>query len=83
MLFVKVGETKIVDAAGHNSPDVVVTGSGTLALYRNGLRIDGKWSRNGVNGRTRLTDLQGKPIALAPGQTWIELVPTDVSLSAT
>jgi hypothetical protein len=82
VLFVKVGETKIVDAAGHNSPDVVVIGSGSLRLYRNGVRVDGEWSRNGKEGRTRLTDLQGRPLVLAPGQTWVELVPTDVSVSA-
>lgn len=81
LLFVRVGETKIVDAAGHNSPDVIVTGTGTLRLYRNGLRIDGKWSRDGRNGRTKLTDLQGKPLLFAPGQTWVELVPTDISVS--
>ncbi len=82
VLFVRVGETRIVDAAGHNSPDVVVIGSGTLRLYRNGLRIDGRWSRNGPEGRTKMTDLQGRPLALAPGPTWVELVPTDVAVGA-
>jgi hypothetical protein len=80
LMFVKIGETKIVDAAGNNSPDVVVIGSGKALLYRNGLEIEGTWRRSSASGRTSFLDGAGKPLLLAPGQTWVELVPSDVEV---
>lgn len=82
VLFVKIGETAIVDAAGNNSPDVVVTGTGKLALYRNGIRVDGTWTRASEGARSLLVDRQGAPIMLAPGATWVELVPVEVEVTS-
>ncbi|MCA1831517.1 MAG: DUF3048 domain-containing protein [Actinomycetota bacterium] len=81
LLFVRIGTTAIVDAAGHNSPDVEVIGHGKVVLYRNGLKVEGTWTRSSKSGRTKLLDLAGKPIVLAPGQTWVELVPNDVEVT--
>ncbi len=82
LLFVEIGESRIVDAAGNKSPEIKVVGEGKLVLFRNGLRVLGTWKRSAVSGRTSMLDENGNPILLAPGRTWIELVPMDVDASS-
>ena len=52
------------------------TGSGRLAVYRDGLRADGTWSRATNFDTFDLRDGEGEKILLSPGQTWIHFVPT-------
>jgi hypothetical protein len=39
--------------------------------------IVGRWSRSGLNAVTTFTDRQGHVIPLTPGNTWVELYPSD------
>jgi hypothetical protein len=56
-------------------PEGVLTGSGH-AWYLSGNRIvKGTWSRASLTALTSYRDEAGHPILLAPGRTWIELVP--------
>ena len=82
LLYVKVKMTNILDPAGNPSPDVEVIGSGRLALFRNGIEVKGTWKRAAVDDQTTMTDVTGAPVSLAPGITWIELVPTDVVVTS-
>lgn len=56
-------------------------GSGPVAVFRNGVEATGKWSRASLSSPTQLVDNNGHGIALAPGNTWIELVPDTVPWS--
>ena len=76
ILTVQLRPTGIVDAAGNEAPLVVVTGGGSCWVLRDGVLVQGRWSRTGRGGPLRLLDSTGKPIALHPGRTWIELLPT-------
>ena len=38
--------------------------------------IQGTWHRSSVTSNVTFTDKKGKPILLAPGRTWVELLPT-------
>ncbi|MDQ1537118.1 MAG: hypothetical protein QOE58_1511 [Actinomycetota bacterium] len=49
-------------------------GAGRVVLFRNGKRIEGKWSRPGLDAPTKLVDVAGKPLLLAPGGTFVALV---------
>lgn len=48
-------------------------GSGRVVLFRDGKRIDGKWSRRSLGAPTAFTDAAGKPLSLAPGGTFVAL----------
>lgn len=78
--LVEVTDSGIVDAAGNPSPEVEVLGQGTAYIFRDGRVIEGTWTRGSVGDVTRFVDAQGNEIALAPGNTWIHLFPTDASL---
>jgi hypothetical protein len=74
---VKIKETGIVDAAGNTSPEVVATGTGSCLVFRGGRVIRGTWSRPTLGDLTVYRDAKGDTIGLAPGTTWIELLPND------
>lgn len=56
-----------VDVDGNPSQFTHSVGSGRLVLFRNGKRIEGKWTRATAASPTRFTDLAGKPLQLALG----------------
>lgn len=65
-------------AAARGTPELRLVGSGQAVLLRDGVRIPGRWSRASLDEQTVFTDMRGRPFVLAPGQTWIELVPTRI-----
>jgi hypothetical protein len=50
-------------------------GSGTALYFRDGTVQRGKWQQKDQNAPLRFYDRGGRPVALNPGQTWIEVVP--------
>ncbi|HET7476486.1 MAG TPA: DUF3048 domain-containing protein [Dermatophilaceae bacterium] len=48
-------------------------GTGTVALYRDGKRLTGTWTRRAVNRPMTFRDGSGTPIPLKPGKSWILL----------
>ena len=60
-----------------------LTGSGPLMVLRNGVAINGTWQRASFSDPTSLVDAAGQPIALQPGQTWVEIVPSTVNVTTT
>ncbi|HXQ90961.1 MAG TPA: DUF3048 domain-containing protein [Acidimicrobiales bacterium] len=60
-----------------------MTGSGPVTVLRDGVAITGTWQRPSVNDPTTLTASDGSTIALQPGQTWVEIVPSTVSVTTT
>jgi hypothetical protein len=77
---VKVGVGSIVDAAGNPSPEVNVTGKGRAYVFRDGRVIVGRWERPTLADVTRFVTRSGHEIALAPGTTWVELVPSSIDV---
>ena len=69
------------DVLGNPSPDDVVTGSGKVYVFRSGRMIIGKWTRHTARSKLRLRDGKGRALRLAPGRTWIELLPPQGSLT--
>jgi hypothetical protein len=56
-------------------PRGVLIGRGDVWVLTGGGVIEGQWSRPSAGVATRYTDATGAPIQLAPGQTWVELIP--------
>jgi hypothetical protein len=73
----------VEDATGAHENLLVLTGSGPAQVFRNGAVINGNWRRPSLSDQTELVDAAGQSIALTPGQTWIELVPTTVNVTVT
>jgi hypothetical protein len=58
-----------------------MTGSGSLLVLRNGEEIAGTWQRTSLDDPTSLIASDGSTIALAPGPTWVEIVPDSISVT--
>jgi hypothetical protein len=56
---------------------MVLTGTGQGSVFRDGRRQDVTWTRPDIFDVFTLTNAAGEPIRLAPGQTWIHIVPKD------
>jgi len=75
ILSVAIRGTGIYDRARSQDPFVVVLGSGPCWVLRDGVVLQGTWSRPTVNDVMRLTGPVGQPLDLHPGRTWLELLP--------
>ncbi len=52
-------------------------GSGPIAVFTAGHRLEGQWHRADARQPTVFTDLREHPLTLAPGPTWVAIVPLD------
>ena len=77
VMMVDRRDTRISDAAGNPVPTFEVVGEGDLYVFRNGTVVEGTWQREEESSPTELLDKDGNEIALAPGNTWVELFPND------
>jgi len=77
ILRVAVGASGIFDAAHHEDPFVYAYGTagGEALVLRDGRLETGRWERPTVADPLRLLDARGASLPLAPGTTWLELVP--------
>jgi len=82
VMQVQVRSGPIVDAAGNHSPEVDLTGSGKAYVFRDGRMIVGRWERSSLKDVTTFVTKAGAEIALAPGVTWVELLPDTLQVQA-
>lgn len=61
------------DVMGNPSQFTYTVGTGKVAVFRQGKRIDGTWSRRTLSAGTSLRLANGKPLPLAPGNSWVVL----------
>lgn len=71
-----------IDVNGMPSQYTHSIGRGRVAIFRNGRRIDGSWSRASLTGPTVFKDKSGHVIPLAPGGAWVVLAATGAPLSS-
>ncbi len=68
------------DKVGSTTYDIKLGGNGRATVFRDGRRFNGKWVA--TRGEPpRFVDKKGRPIRLAPGNTWMQVVPLDVNIS--
>ena len=75
-LSVRLVDTGTKDPAGNPVPETVLAGTGTGTVSSGGHTIAVTWSKGSDSEPVVLTTSDGKPVALAPGTTWVELVPS-------
>jgi len=73
--FTPYTASPFVDVTGSRSPEAELVGSGEAWVFTDGKLVRGRWSRPARDQVTSYTDAGGKPIALTPGQTFVELIP--------
>ena len=72
-----IWQTSVIeDSLGSRGLDYRMTGGGPVSVFRDGLRIDGTWKRDGVLDMFTFWDSAGKEILLEPGQSWIHFIYT-------
>jgi hypothetical protein len=54
---------------------------GPAQIYRDGVEVSGSWQRSTLSQPTQYLSSTGQPIALRPGPTWVELVPSTVQVT--
>ena len=59
-------------------PKTLLEGSGKGTVFSGGRALDVTWTKAGIKDALKLTDASGATVSLLPGNTWFELVPTDV-----
>ena len=74
VLRVRTRDAGYRDPAGNGVPETVLTGSGTAVLATGGRVVHVRWHKAGRDRPLRLTR-GGRPVQVAPGRTWVELVP--------
>jgi hypothetical protein len=77
---VEVTDSWIVDAAGNPSPEVDLRGRGKAYVLRDGKVIVGRWERSSLQDTTTFLTKDGEEITLAPGRTWVQLLPSWVAV---
>jgi hypothetical protein len=75
VLRVKIVVLDAVDAAGTHVPETVLSGSGAAVVASAGKAVAATWSKGAVGAPMSLVGRDGQPVELAPGNTWVELVP--------
>ena len=75
VLRVQLANTGTTDPAGNPVPETIMTDSGAALVFSGGKQVAATWSKASVAQPVVLTGANGAPITLAPGTTWIELVP--------
>jgi len=68
-----------LDASGQHALDIILGGTGQVAVLKGGLRTDGTWEA-GTGAPPALKAANGQVIGLAPGRTWFEVVATGTNI---
>ncbi|MGY1680642.1 DUF3048 domain-containing protein [Geodermatophilus sp. SYSU D01176] len=83
VLRVDVVATEARDPAGNPVPETILTGTGRALVASGGHTVEATWSKPGAGDRMTLTTADGAAVTLAPGATWVELVPDSGGAVAT
>lgn len=68
------------DVTGSTTFDIVLSGSGRASIFRNGQRYDGTWEA-AKDASPVFKAEDGTQLKLSPGNTWMQVVRTDVNIT--
>lgn len=75
VLTVDVVNTRYKDPAGNPVPETEIIGSGKALVASGGKAVEAKWEKKDQKSPITLT-VAGQTVKLAPGNTWVELMPS-------
>jgi hypothetical protein len=65
---------------GGGTVAIDVIGEGEATVFRDGRAFEARWRKDSVDAQFEWLTPDGEPLPLAPGQTWVELVPVTGSV---
>ena len=77
-VIVQFAKTRVAYADGGVIIDLI--GEGRAVYLLGGAYSEGTWKKGGIEEPTLFYTQQGAKITLAPGQTWVQIVPEDASV---
>ncbi len=77
--YVPYVESESQDASGNPIPEAAMHGEGRGWVLTGGAAIPVNWSKFELRARTDYYGLDGQLVRLAPGRTWVALVPVELS----
>jgi hypothetical protein len=83
VLVVQAGQkrAKIFSGSGGKEPiHEIVDGTGTFTYAHGGAYVTGTWTKGALDQRFEFTLDDGKPLVMAPGQTYVELARPDADI---
>lgn len=80
-LTVRLVDSGTKDPAGNPVPETELVGSGEGFVAVGGRSLAVTWTKSATDAPLQLTTADGTPVSLAPGVTWVELVPSTGSIT--
>lgn len=68
------------DKVGSTTYQIQLGGKGRVSIFRGGQRLDGTWIAQ-RNVPPRFVDAKGRPLKLAVGRTWFQVIPLDGTIT--
>jgi hypothetical protein len=85
VVIVSVPFNPLNDGSGHGRLDAGLVGEGQALVFRSGELVKGRWRKTAFDAPTELllpkSGGADTPIALVPGQTFVQVVPTGIPIS--
>ena len=79
-LRIKATQGNRTDSAGNPTVELKVIGQGKATVLRDGERFSARWSKDAADEPIELETLDGDPLPLRPGITWIQMVDQEGTL---
>ncbi len=73
--FTPYASSGVNDQFGVPIPEAQMEGVGDAWVFTDGGLVVGKWNKASMTAVTTYTDIDGNPIGLTPGRTWVALPP--------
>ena len=73
--FTPYRDSGVRDSSGAVVPEAEAVGEGDAWLLSDGRAQPGRWHKPSAEAVTTYTDSAGQPLRLAPGTTWVEVLP--------
>jgi len=70
----------VEDTLGNVALLINLVGKGRVQVFRDGVMVEGSWQRDQPAQLMRYVAADGADIALRPGQSWVQIVPTDYQI---
>jgi hypothetical protein len=79
--YVTYEGTGEVDTTGAPVAEAKVVGSGDAVIFAGGVMVNARWSKPNASSMTTWTDVNGAPITLPAGRTWVEMPAAGAALT--
>lgn len=81
-VIIQFTDVNLITGDDSGRKTVRTLGTGKAMVLKKGSIITGTWEKKNLTDRTRFYDKNHREVLFAPGNTWVEVVPTDAKISS-